>query len=150
MGMEVFLQKERKTSRRPQKHWRSDFWPQNCSRRKLQNVASSCLYIYVYIHICTHSETEMTILIKFAFWRGLGCGAFEGKLSKSTVFLGDSMTIKLRYFASLIVMRLFWLKRTRLIPEAFLIKSSVNIFKTTPAPPNKNGSYGIKVGVRMA
>ena len=45
----------------------------------------------------------MTILIKFAFWRGLGKGKIYGKLSKTLFFLGNSMTIKFGIFANFIV-----------------------------------------------
>ena len=49
-------------------------------------------------------DAETTILIKFAFWRGLGRGKIYGKLSQNAVlFLRNSMTIKLGNFTNLIV-----------------------------------------------
>ena len=48
-------------------------------------------------------DAETTILIRFAFWRGLGEGKTYGKLSKTLFFLGNSMTIKFGKFANFIV-----------------------------------------------
>ena len=51
----------------------------------------------------TVRDAETTILIKFAFWRGLGRGKNYRKLSKTLFFLGNSMTIKFGNFANFIV-----------------------------------------------
>ena len=49
-------------------------------------------------------DAETTILVKFAFWRGLGRGKIYGTLSENAVFiLGNSMTIKFGNFANFIV-----------------------------------------------
>ena len=49
-------------------------------------------------------DEEMTILIKFAFWRGLGGGLKSTEnCPKTLFFLGNSMTIKFGDFANFIV-----------------------------------------------
>ena len=48
-------------------------------------------------------DAETTILIKFAFWRGLGRGNFTKIVPKRCFFLGNSMTIKFGNFANFIV-----------------------------------------------
>ena len=52
-------------------------------------------------------DAETTILIKFAFWRGLGRRKIYGKLAKHAIFLRNSMTIKFGNFANFIV-RIFF------------------------------------------
>ena len=48
-------------------------------------------------------DAETTMLIQFAFWRGLGRGKFTENCPKTLFFLGNSMTMKFGSFANFIV-----------------------------------------------
>ena len=47
-------------------------------------------------------DAETTILIKFAFWRGLGRGKITENCPKTLFFMGNSMTIKFGNFGNFI------------------------------------------------
>ena len=51
-------------------------------------------------------DAETAILIKFAFWRGLGRGNFTENCPKTLFVLGNSMTIKFGNFTDFIVRNL--------------------------------------------
>ena len=69
--------------------------------------ATKCDTLYATLRnaivVSTLRDAETTVLIKFAFWRGLGREKFYGKLSKTQFFLGNFMTIKFGIFANVIV-----------------------------------------------
>ena len=76
------------------------------------------------------SETpETTILIKFAFWRGVGGGGkFTEKLSKTLLFLGNSMTINLEILR--ILLSEILLSFARLLLKIENARSETRVFKT--------------------
>ena len=60
-------------------------------------------------------DADTTMLTDLAFWGGSGRGKLEGRLSKSAVFLGNSMTTKLGEKSANCLLSEQWLSFLRLL-----------------------------------
>ena len=70
------------------------------------NRNKSSMWIMLVVPRKNTRDAETTILIKFAFWRGLGGGKFTENCPKTLFFLGNSMTMKFGHFTNCIVRNL--------------------------------------------
>ena len=96
-------------------------------------------------------NAETTILIKFAFWRGLGRGEIEGKLSKTAVFLGKFHDNKIWKICKVYCQKNVLSFRRLLTPIVSLLRrpseTSTTRAKCQAPPCYGSGRYGFGVFV---